>query len=303
MTNHNCCVLFIRSLGCIVSYFIISNIMLTVCGMARKKEEGLEGVRADMMRNISRWVNCSKWFTDWNWFVKHTFELSINGKQEEYELISSNFEHFVTTLNNLRHIPKHTQNSNPKTFRVYKSKFMHNQKYFWQICFGQDLPYKIVKDERFSVGFKIVARNDRVTTDEITEHLIGFFEPVENVLPQARLRHASEDEKEGLIDIIGSNYNSIIVNPATNKASVLFGPIQYANHRCRSEFVYNIGKTTVKDNYTNHEQTTVQVSLYDEEVATAAIFNANDEITVRYVLDAKDLYFDCFCTDCQVPPH
>jgi len=263
-----------------------------VCGLSRAGKP--DRVNAKLLRDIARWQDCSPAFRDWKWFMKFTFELYCNNQYEQYSRITSsvaNFENYIDQLPT-RELPAFVKKN-----KSAKSKFKSSLVSYWELCFDPKLPFLIVPDERFTKGFKVVARNE-VKEVSVEQKLTGLLEPLNKVLPTYK-SSSQQENREEIEEIFCDNYSSVI-SLSNGVKCIMYGPLQYVNHRCESECVYvEEDEAHKKDTYNTVRNTIIKLGPYDENV-TRRDYKKDEEITVRYGDNDGEPFFDpCMCCDCN----
>lgn len=234
--------------------------------------------------NVSKSNNKSRFLHYWNWFVRYTFE------SPDFEYIALSLSNWINSFNSIqsKNFPRNVvKDGNPqaRSNRLYTFKKL--QEYFWTICFGPDLPFKIVPDAKLG-GYKVIVSGREVTAADIVSTLIGFIVPLHYAVPSSH------------IDLAIEKHPSIIeVNSVQH---VLFGPMQYVNNDCKSSLEYcDCDEKTVKDGAYYVKRSIIELGsavlgVADREI----IYKEEQEVTVRYASDTNDTppLHKCLCDSC-----
>lgn len=251
-------------------------------------------ISTEKIRKASRWENISYFFSSWLWFSKKTFE------SDNLLEASSSLETFVALIKNrTKDYPSFVLQGEGAAKKSKINKFMFLMKYFWNICFSVSLPYKIIPDDRFEKGYKVVCNKLEVPHAEIKLMLRGFVEPLHAFFKKGEYDEAKHEKKEEMEEEFLRHYCSTITLQ-DNKVYALFGPLAYVNHDCNSSCVYGEIDDFI-DNINNCARKTVILDYANEDSVKEKVYGIGEEITVRYVVeDGSDLPFSgpCQCLSC-----
>lgn len=265
-------------------------------GIEKTEEE--RAISTESLRETARFARASHFFKSWQWFSKNILENLDNFN----ELSTSNFEAFsIKFLQQSKNYPAHVKTND------LRIKFKKQMKMFWDLYFEQSLSYRLVREEegedRNRGRYKVVAAQDIAHSDILNE-LIGFVEPVENLLPSRYNISNDKEVRDELVNNLGMHYCSLVTFQ-DDKEYALFGPIAYVNNDCKSPCVYE--EITEGDDrffdtvYKNRRKTVRLKENQSNKKKDHLIYNQGTEITVRYVNEGEPLPFNgpCCCDTCK----
>lgn len=214
-------------------------------------------------------------FKLWLWFRKNIVESTI----EQYRTDRNYFlEKYITAGGKFPREKSNNSRTNPtpNVRKIIES--------FWDICFADNLPYKVIKSTNENIGFTIISQTENIT--EIVERLNGWYYPLRPI--QA-------------IQLKAIGYPSLI-DDGSGEVNILYGPIEFLNHHCNAIFGFSERKFIRKVKITRQKEYDLpgQEIFVRKEIINPLVKNG-EELFVKYNKNNKDLWFNCQNSCCLDP--
>lgn len=201
----------------------------------------------------------------WNWFRKNIIESEIEEFRTNRDYFKINYPKMNISL------PRNIGDKNRTKLSATAKLLIEN---YWDICFGDQLPYKVAKCDDEMIGYTLISQTSNI--NELIEKLYGWYYP----LTQAQANALRDIQYPSLMDV-------------GLEVHLLYGPIEFANHHCNAIFLFdecNMINDTVITRQRNYDVPGQRICV--NEVHLRPKLTIGQEIYIKYC-NEKSLWFTC----------